>query len=89
MCIQNALKRTEYPIRIVGDRPIMVRITEGMRNMGLEHRLTILLDLEHGLGLLEAVTSGLMWTSLTPCLDVYTASSTDALIQWHVYTMDH
>ena len=67
----------------------MVHITEGMRNMGREHRLTILLHPEHDLRLLTAVTSGLTWTSLTPCLDVYTASSTDALIQWYMYTMEH
>ena len=43
--------------------------------MGLEQRLTIVLDLEHDLRLLTAVACGLMRTSPTSNLDIYIASS--------------
>ena len=66
----------------MGDRWITAHITEGLKNMGLEQRLTIVLDLEHDLRLLTPVACGLMWTSPTSSLDIYIASSagsTDAL----------
>ena len=56
--------------------------------MGPEQRLMIVLDPEHNLRLLTAVACGLMWTSPTSSLDIYTASSagsTDALIQWYIH----
>ena len=73
----------------MGNRWITAHITECLRNMGLEQRLTTVLDLEHDLRLLTAVAYGLMWTSLTLSLDICTASSTgstDGLIQWYIHS---